>query len=108
MAPSILSWTMITPFIGAICNCQPGDCLGLRTLALDVETMYRGEQRAVVDTALCDGCGSCREACHFDAISSNESAGEWRAVIDAEKCFGCGLCRNSCPQDALNMMNRDW
>ncbi|MCJ7600804.1 MAG: hypothetical protein MUO63_04775, partial [Desulfobulbaceae bacterium] len=41
-------WTMMTPFIGAICNC-PGDCLGLRTLSLDVETMFRGESVAAVD-----------------------------------------------------------
>jgi ferredoxin len=101
-------WTMLTPFIGAICNCQPGDCLGLRTLALDVETMYRGEQLAVIDNALCNGCGSCREACHFGAICSKSSAGEWRAEIDAGKCFGCGLCRNSCPREAISMMERDW
>lgn len=99
-------WTMITPFIGAICNCQPGDCLGLRTLALDVETMYRGEQMAVVDTALCNGCGSCQEACHFGAIRSRKVSGEHRAEIDAEKCYGCGLCRTRCPQAALDMMDR--
>ncbi|MCL7488818.1 MAG: 4Fe-4S binding protein [Desulfobulbaceae bacterium] len=99
-------WTMITPFIGAICNCRPGDCLGLRTLAMGVETMYRGEQRAVVDTSLCNGCGSCLENCHFGAISSKEMSGEYRVRIDVEKCFGCGLCRNSCPQDALSMIQR--
>ncbi|MDW7774445.1 MAG: 4Fe-4S binding protein [Desulfobulbaceae bacterium] len=99
-------WTMITPFIGAICNCQPGDCLGLRTLAIGVETMYRGEQTAVVDTLLCNGCGSCNEACSFGAISSTMVSGEYRAEIDSGKCFGCGLCRNSCPQDALGMIAR--
>jgi ferredoxin len=101
-------WTMLTPFIGAICNCQPGDCLGLRTLALDVETMYRGEQLAVVDASFCNGCGSCQEACHFGAISSKGSGKECRAEIDPGKCFGCGLCRNSCPQDAISMITRDW
>jgi hypothetical protein len=54
-------WTMFTPFIGAICNCRPGDCLGLRTLAIGVETMYRGEVMAVVDGSLCNGCDSCLE-----------------------------------------------
>ena len=101
-------WTMITPFIGAICNCQPGDCLGLRTLAMGVETMYRGEEMAVVDGSLCNGCGSCLETCHFGAIRSREAAGEYRAEIDAEKCFGCGLCRTSCPQGALGMADRHW
>lgn len=100
-------WTMITPFIGAICNCRPEDCLGLRTLAIEVETMYRGEQVAAVDTTLCNGCGSCEEACHFGAITSIESAGEYRAEINPQKCFGCGLCRNSCPQDAIGMADRD-
>ena len=101
-------WTMVTPFIGAICNCQPGDCLGLRTLAIDVETMYRGEEMAVVDSSLCNGCGSCEEACHFHAISSKGSGEDCRAEIDSVKCFGCGLCRNNCPQDAMSMVPRNW
>jgi ferredoxin len=100
-------WTMITPFIGAICNCQPGDCLGLRTLAIDIETMHRGEDRAVVDAALCNGCGLCHAACHFQAIGSLGSGDECRAVIAAERCFGCGLCRNNCPQDAISMRPRN-
>ena len=100
-------WTMKTPFIGAICNCQPGDCLGLRTLAIDIETMHRGEEMAMVDTSLCNGCGSCQEACHFGAISSTGTDDKCRATIDSKKCFGCGLCRNHCPQDALNMLPRN-
>jgi ferredoxin len=99
-------WTMMTPFIGAICNCQPGDCLGLRTLSLDVETMFRGESRAVVDEKLCTGCGFCADACHFSAITSRGSADGFKAVINPEKCFGCGLCRNSCPTQALSMVGR--
>ena len=99
-------WTMITPFIGAICNCQPEDCLGLRTLAIDVETMHRGEQMAVVDGDFCTGCGSCEDACHFDAISSVQSSGEFKAAIDPVKCFGCGLCRNHCPEEALSLADR--
>ncbi|MFZ5798787.1 MAG: ATP-binding protein [Desulfobulbaceae bacterium] len=101
-------WTMITPFIGAICNCRPGDCLGLRTLDLGVETMYRGEQTAQVDGGLCNGCGSCAEACHFGAIGGREDAGAYRAEIDPEKCFGCGLCRNRCPREAISMRPRAW
>jgi ferredoxin len=101
-------WTMLTPFIGAICNCRPGDCLGLRTLAIDVETMYRGEEMGVVDPLLCNGCGSCGEACCFNAVSGTGSAGEAKAEINPEKCFGCGLCRNSCPRDAIRMVTRVW
>ena len=99
-------WTMMTPFIGAICNCQPEDCLGLRTLSVDVETMFRGEQMAVVDETQCTGCGACAEACHFKAITSVEVSGEQKAHIHSSACFGCGLCRNSCPTDALSMKTR--
>lgn len=99
-------WTMVTPFVGAICNCQPGDCLGLRTLSLDVETMFRGEHVAQVDEELCSGCGACEDACQFRAISSRESSGEFYAVVNRESCFGCGLCRNACPEGALSMVGR--
>jgi hypothetical protein len=27
-------WTMMTPFIGAICNCSPEECIAMRTLPL--------------------------------------------------------------------------
>jgi len=99
-------WTMITPFIGAICNCHPEDCLGLRTLSLKVETMFMGEQVAQVDEKNCSGCGACEEACQFKAVSSRQVSGEFKSVINPELCFGCGLCRNSCPQEALAMVRR--
>jgi ferredoxin len=99
-------WTMITPFIGAICNCQPVDCLGLRTLAVEVETMFRGEQVAVVAEESCTGCGACEEACHFQAITSVERSGDYKAHIHPTACFGCGICRNVCPADALSMVTR--
>jgi ferredoxin len=99
-------WTMMTPFIGAICNCQPEDCLGLRTLSIEVETMFRGEQMAVVDEELCIGCGACEDVCHFQAITNIEKSGEHKAHIHAHACYGCGLCRNSCPADALSMVTR--
>lgn len=99
-------WTMMTPFIGAICNCQPVECLGMRTLSIGVETMFRGEQMAVVDPEKCIGCGLCEDACHFKAVSDQTISGETKAVINSEQCFGCGLCRNACPQEALSMVTR--
>ena len=88
-------WTMVTPFIGAICNCTQRECLGLRTLAMDVETLSRGEYVAAVDHSLCNGCGLCEDSCQFDAISSETiDGGETVATIRPLKCFGCGLCRN--------------
>jgi Pyruvate/2-oxoacid:ferredoxin oxidoreductase delta subunit len=96
-------WTMKTPFIGAICNCTPEECLGLRTLSLDIETMFRGEEVAVVDEAKCTGCGACELSCHFNAISDKAQGDEYKATVSPHQCFGCGLCRNSCPEDAIAM-----
>jgi len=94
-------WTMITPFIGAICNCANKDCLGLRALAMDVITLAPAEYTANVDQNLCNGCGLCEASCQFGAISSINASGHTFAQINRLKCFGCGLCRNSCPQNAL-------
>ena len=99
-------WTMKTPFIGAICNCRPGDCLGLRTLSLGVESMFPGEQVACVDRTKCTGCGACEEICPFNAVTSRRAGGVTTAAIDPHSCFGCGLCRNSCPADAISMKGR--
>lgn len=100
-------WTMITPFIGAICNCTSLECLGMRTLAMDVETLSRGEYVARVDPEACNGCGLCEENCQFDAISAIVvEQGQEVAAVDPAKCFGCGLCRNHCPQEALVLFDR--
>ena len=102
-------WTMMTPFIGAICNCSPADCLAMRTLSgAGVETMERAEFVAVVDTALCSGCGLCLEQCHFQAIDSAARIPASPARIDPSKCFGCGLCRTACSVNAITLVSRDW
>ena len=100
-------WTMMTPFIGAICNCSAGGCLAMRTLSrINVETMGRAEHVARVDASLCSGCGLCNAACHFEAIESVTVGGRSVSRIDAYKCFGCGLCRRVCPDAALSLILR--
>ena len=100
-------WTMMTPFIGAICNCRPEDCLAMLTLSrTTVETMERAEYVARVDEALCIGCGLCDGACHFKAIDSHNHGGESHAHIDPHKCFGCGLCRKACDTGAISLVPR--
>lgn len=96
-------WTMMTPFIGAICNCTSHECLGLRTIAMKVVTLAPGEYKAKVDTTLCDGCGLCAESCQFTAIGSRMEEGNSVAVVDLGKCHGCGLCRNHCPNGAITL-----
>jgi Pyruvate/2-oxoacid:ferredoxin oxidoreductase delta subunit len=100
-------WTMMTPFIGALCNCSAGGCLAMRTLScINVETMARAEHVARVDSSLCNGCGLCDAACHFQAIKSFTVEGRPIALVDTHACFGCGLCRRVCPAAAISLILR--
>lgn len=100
-------WTMMTPFIGAICNCSPEECLALRTLSRTrVETMERAEFVAMVDEGRCTGCGLCDAVCPFKAIESHRHNGNSHAHIDPHKCFGCGLCRRACSTEAISLVMR--
>ena len=99
-------WTMKTPFIGAICNCEPVDCLGLRALSIDIETMFRGETRALVSAPDCTGCGACEDMCYFAAITSYHESGAHKAQVSPHNCYGCGNCRHSCPEGAITMVPR--
>ena len=100
-------WTMMTPFIGAICNCSAEGCLAMRTLSrIHVETMARAEHVARVDASLCNGCGLCDAGCHFMAINSVAVDGRTVSLIERDKCFGCGLCRRACPAGAISLILR--
>lgn len=100
-------WTMMTPFIGAICNCRPADCLAMLTLSrTSMETMERAEYVARVDEALCTGCGACEAECHFRAIDGHQHSGSSHAHIDNHQCFGCGLCRRVCAPEAISLVPR--
>jgi Pyruvate/2-oxoacid:ferredoxin oxidoreductase delta subunit len=99
-------WTMMTPFIGAICNCTLRDCLAMRSLSVSVETMARAEYAGVVDEERCTGCGECDRHCQFNAIRSIRKDGNSIAKINIHDCFGCGLCRISCGQSAISLMRR--
>lgn len=97
-------WTMMTPFIGAVCNCTASDCIAMRTLVgVGGHIMARAEHVAMIDSLLCIGCGLCLPHCQFGAISSVTMEGRQVAAVDADKCYGCGLCRNVCAGKAIKL-----
>lgn len=100
-------WTMMTPFIGAICNCSLNECLAMRTLSkINVETMARAEYVAIVDEKLCNGCGLCDSICQFKAIETLTVSGRSLSLINPDRCFGCGLCRKACSTNAISLVLR--
>lgn len=100
-------WTLMTPFIGSVCNCSLDDCLAMRTISgINVETMARAEYVAVVDEGSCTGCGLCAGRCQFQAITSRRVQAADVSVIHPHACFGCGLCRNACASGAISLKPR--
>jgi ferredoxin len=54
---------------------------------------------AVVDQALCAGCGDCIDACAEEALSMEQGL----TVVDAPRCTGCGACVEVCSTEAMSM-----
>jgi len=60
---------------------------------------------AKIDKDLCTWCGSCAEACPFNAIKLEENKTKTIAVINSTVCKGCGMCLPVCPTDAINLIS---
>ena len=84
----------------AICNCCKCCCVGLEAMVKHgVRTITSSGYVAQVDEAVCVGCGTCVEACPFNALS----LGEGTAALDWDKCMGCEVCVSQCPNDAVSL-----
>jgi ferredoxin len=91
-----------------ICYCCSCCCTGLEPLKkVGNFTVGYAKSRflAEVDQEACQGCKTCIERCHFDAIEMGriEGSKKRKAAIDAEKCFGCGACVLTCEPKALTL-----
>lgn len=101
-------WTFLTPFIGAICNCDlDSGCMAMRlTVGYSMPLMWRGEWVAQLAEEKCTRCARCTRICPFGALSVTGGNGKSRVVLDQKSCWGCGICRSSCAAGALSLEDR--
>lgn len=98
-------FTMGTPYIGGLCNCQYPDCLPLRQqFDYGLRSIWKGHYVARVDPNLCTGCGLCAARCQFKAINFDPSRN--LAHINMLRCYGCGLCASVCKTEAITLTER--
>ncbi len=97
-------WTLKTPYIVSVCNCELTSCTGFRLHYEGLKTIFRAEYVAIVNPEKCVGCRRCISRCPFGAIYYNSSTK--KIMIDPKKCYGCGLCRNVCSKDAISLIDR--
>jgi Pyruvate/2-oxoacid:ferredoxin oxidoreductase delta subunit len=96
-------WTFVTPFVMAVCNCDPAGCLAMNYTRRGFKFYFPAEEVASVDSAACSGCRECARICLFSAVSFSESGA---ARIDPQLCQGCGICRSVCGTDAIALSPR--
>jgi len=84
----------------AICNCCKCCCAGIESMMKHGAPMVMSSGYvAQVDAARCQACGTCQNACPFEAISVNGAA-----HVEWEKCMGCGVCEGQCPNDVITLV----
>jgi MinD superfamily P-loop ATPase len=72
---------------------------------------FIGGAVAVIDSELCQGCGTCYDVCRFDAVhpplpNSGEGGQGGEGVVytvDPVACEGCAACVYQCPEQAIDM-----
>jgi NAD-dependent dihydropyrimidine dehydrogenase PreA subunit len=97
-----------TAQIDSTCNCCECCCEiihGFKKLANIWDLISPSRFRAVIDEEKCQGCQTCIDRCHFDAIEMKKVPGskKMKAYMINEHCMGCGLCVFKCPGQAIRL-----
>ncbi|MBL7069254.1 MAG: 4Fe-4S binding protein [Candidatus Omnitrophica bacterium] len=97
-------WTLKTPFIGAICNCDNTGCIALKMYKEVTPIFFKAEYIIKLDKDECNGCKACIKICPFEALGYDTV--NKKAKVDYKKCCGCGICRSVCKKNALTLLDR--
>jgi NAD-dependent dihydropyrimidine dehydrogenase PreA subunit len=84
----------------AICNCCKCCCFGIDAMLKHGAPMVASSGYvAQVDETSCTACGTCQDACHFEAVKVNGTA-----AVQWDACMGCGVCESQCPSGAMTLV----
>jgi MinD superfamily P-loop ATPase len=61
------------------------------------QTEFIAGHQAIIDNAICDGCGQCEQLCAFNAIDGQDG----QFSVDTIRCEGCRVCVTFCPRQAI-------
>jgi len=94
---------------GVICSCCPCCCGGIEGMKLarrlpghvKITNIASSGYSVAIDAERCLACGTCIEACAFDACLASD---EGRPVYDYDACLGCGVCVLRCTAGARRMV----
>lgn len=84
----------------AICNCCSCCCGAMMAHQNNIPMLASSGYIAVVDSEICQNCGTCHEFCQFSALGFNEN---YYTAVNYDLCMGCGVCVSKCPEDAIQL-----
>jgi len=82
---------------------QAGGAASVALSLMDQGTIALDPSVAVVNMALCAGCGQCVSACPYGAIAVVNKLAE----VNPYLCKGCGTCAAACPDKAMSLIHFD-
>ncbi|MFX1364579.1 MAG: FAD-dependent oxidoreductase [Promethearchaeota archaeon] len=95
---------------------QANGAAGRACRFLSTEEITTSGLIAEVDQERCIGCGTCVEACSYNAIEITEILKEYeevslpikKSLINSGLCKGCGTCAVNCPASAITIKHYDF
>ncbi len=79
--------------------------IGMAVAKLAATSQRESDNKAVVKTENCSGCGVCLSTCRVSAVRLIDDPGRPGrkvATVDPKMCEGCGACVAACPSAAMD------